>query len=220
MVAMDDPLLKANLARTELIVVGLGNPGPEYSLTRHNLGYRALDVFMKLEGLPEMSISWGKSLVQQVSVDGAPVLLAKPTTYMNLSGVAVASLLEVTGLSVNELLVIHDDMDLDLGRAKMKVGGGAAGHKGVEDIIARCGEEFTRIKIGIGKPPWEGEDAGVEWVLGEVGAEEEEVFLRVLPVVAKGIRKWVVDGPEAAMTWFNTKFKEEGEGKEVEGEEG
>ena len=226
---MSAGLLEAELARVKRIVAGLGNPGEEYARTRHNVGFRAVDAFLKAEGIPKLFEGHSKSRLQIIELDGITTLLVKPTTYMNLSGTAVSSALDVTGLSGAELLVVHDDMDLPLGRAKMKVGGGAAGHKGVADIIEHCGEEFARIKIGIGRPlthaeaskhlgglafdtPVEtGEEAAINWVLGEIGPEEEEVFVRLLPVVATAIRRWVVDGVEKSMTWFNTELKAEEE---------
>jgi PTH1 family peptidyl-tRNA hydrolase len=208
---MSAGLLEAELARVKRIVAGLGNPGEEYARTRHNVGFRAVDAFLKAEGIPKLFEGHSKSRLQIIELDGITTLLVKPTTYMNLSGTAVSSALDVTGLSGAELLVVHDDMDLPLGRAKMKVGGGAAGHKGVADIIEHCGEEFARIKIGIGRPEETGEEAAINWVLGEIGPEEEEVFVRLLPVVATAIRRWVVDGVEKSMTWFNTELKAEEE---------
>ncbi len=103
--------------------------------------------------------------------------------------------------------MVHDEMDLPVGRAKMRVGGGAAGHGGIESIINRCGEEFTRLKIGIGTPPDEGEVDGADWVLGEPGVEEEAAIVELMPKVAGGIDRWILDGPEKAMAWFNTEMK-------------
>ena len=125
---MSHGILDAELARAQKLVVGLGNPGQEYARTRHNLGFRSLDAFLKAEGIPrQFETCHGKARVQVVEIEGTPVLLAKPSTYMNLSGTAVESLLNIAGLSVRDLLVIHDEMDLPVGRAKMKVRGGSAG---------------------------------------------------------------------------------------------
>lgn len=202
-------------ALVEKLIVGLGNPGEEYARTRHNLGFRALDAFLRLVGIEKRFTARGKARVQAVKVDGIPVLLARPSTFMNLSGTAVASLLESTGLALESLLVIHDEMDISPGRAKMKVGGGAAGHRGVEDIVGRCGEEFARIKIGIGAPAEKGEEAGMEWVLGEIGPEEDSAYADLLPLVAQAMRRWIVDGAEKAMTWFNTVQREDAGEAEV-----
>jgi PTH1 family peptidyl-tRNA hydrolase len=213
---MNPGILDAELARAEKMVVGLGNPGQEYARTRHNLGFRALDAFLKAEGDHKLFESHGKARVQVVEVDGTPVLLARPSTYMNLSGTAVESLLNIAGLSISQLLVIHDEMDLPVGRAKMKVGGGSAGHKGIADIAERCGEDFARIKIGIGRPVETCDDAGMDWVLGEPDAQEDETYSRILPIVAQAVRRWVNDGVEKTMTWFNAEFKPETEEEEAE----
>jgi peptidyl-tRNA hydrolase, PTH1 family len=212
-------ILDAELARIEKMVVGLGNPGQDYARTRHNLGFRALDAFVKTEGYLKSFDSHGKSRIQIVTIDQHPVLLVKPSTYMNLSGQAVFSLLGATGLSVSELLVVHDEMDLPQGRAKMKIGGKPAGHKGIADIVERCGEQFTRIKIGIGRPEDDADDAGIDWVLGEPGMAEEESYMMLFPTVATAIRRWIIDGPEKAMTWFNSEMRIESEASDPDGEE-
>jgi PTH1 family peptidyl-tRNA hydrolase len=197
------------------LVVGLGNPGVMYARTRHNLGFRALDAFLQAEGIPKRFIARGRARMQDVEVEGIRVLLVRPATYMNLSGAAVAQVLESTGLGLENLLVVHDEMDLEVGKAKMKAGGGAAGHRGVEDIIAHCGEGFARLKIGIGSPPQKGEDAGMEWVLGEMGPEEKAIVAELMPLVAQGMRRWAVERVEKAMSWFNSLQREVPEQAEV-----
>jgi peptidyl-tRNA hydrolase, PTH1 family len=201
----------SELGRIEKMVVGLGNPGQDYARTRHNLGFRALDNFLKALGIQKSFDGHGKARIQIIKIDGRSVLLVKPSTFMNLSGTAVQSLLTATGLGVTDLLVVHDEMDIPQGRAKMKVGGGAAGHKGVGDIIDRCGVDFSRIKIGIGRPEEDDDESGIDWVLGEPGAAEEEKIVLMMPVIAEGIKRWVIDGTEKAMNWFNAEFRLEAE---------
>lgn len=196
------PWHKAPL-QADKIVVGLGNPGPEYAGTRHNLGFRALDAFLLLNGKKKRYKRRGKARVQVIDIDGIKVLLARPSTYMNLSGTAVAPLLGTSDLGLADLLVVHDEMDLLPGRAKMKVGGSAAGHRGVADIIEQCGEKFARLKIGIGKPPESGDEVAIDYVLGKMSIDEEQAVSSLLPNAAEALRRWVVDGPEKAMTWFN-----------------
>jgi len=205
---MPDAGLHDNWALATKIVVGLGNPGKEYTWTRHNLGFRALDAFLKAQEIPKRFEPLAKSRAQTISVDGVRVLLVRPGTYMNLSGDAVAPLLEKTGLDLANVLVVHDEMDLPAGRAKMRLGGGAAGHGGVQSIIDRCGEGFARLKIGIGAPPDPEGESGADWVLSELSPEEEAFVAAILPTVAEGIRLWIVEGAEKAMTWFNTAMKE------------
>ncbi len=195
-------------AKIDKLVVGLGNPGDEYSRTRHNLGFRALDAFLQLLEVPKDFRPGRRSRVQVVCVDGKQVLLARPTTYMNLSGIAVAGLLELTGLGISDLLVVHDEMDLDRGRVKMRMGGGAAGHRGVEDVIEKCGEDFARIKIGIGLPPEPFRDDAADWLLTPLDSQEGAVFEEIMPRVAQGVKRWIVDGTDKAMTWLNTDLNE------------
>lgn len=190
------------------IVVGLGNPGEKYSHTRHNLGFRALDAFLKSMDVAKEFRPLGKSRVQIVTVDGIRVILVRPSTYMNLSGIAVSGMLERTGLDTSGLLVVHDEMDLPCGQAKMKIGGGAAGHAGVQSIIDLCGENFARLKIGIGAPPVKDEDAGAEWVLSEMSADDASRVANVMSIIASGIYRWIRDGNEKSMTWFNTAMRE------------
>lgn len=204
---MAESLIEAELALAKKIIIGLGNPGSEYARTRHNLGFTAVHTFIKMRALNSSFETYKRSKVQMVIVDGVKVLLAKPTTYMNLSGIAVSQLLEATGLVISDVLVIHDDMDLPLGKAKMKFGGSSGGHKGITDIIARFGEGFSRIKIGIGKPDKQTEDAGIDWVLGEITPMEGEIFAGILPVVAEASAGWVIDGLEKTMSWFNARYR-------------
>lgn len=190
--------------QADKIVVGLGNPGAEYTGTRHNLGFRALDAFLSLNGKRKGFKLSRRSKIQTVHVNGIKVLLVKPSTFMNLSGTALEPILRVTGRDIGDVLVIHDEMDLDPGRAKMKFGGRAAGHRGIAGIIESCGTGFTRIKIGIGKPSKAGEDSSIEWVLGKPGSEEEEKFSDLMPGVVEAVGIWITGGHEKAITWFNT----------------
>jgi len=135
------------------LIVGLGNPGPEYALTRHNLGFLVLSHLGRLLGIPltkqNLISSWG-----QGEVNGEPVVLAQPLTYMNNSGSAVKWLLNHWGLPTAALIVIHDDLDVPFGRLKLTAKGGAGGHRGVASIIAALdSDEFYRVKLGLGRPP-------------------------------------------------------------------
>ncbi len=187
------------------VIIGLGNPGEEYTGTRHNLGFRALDEFLRSIGVRKDFKGGKKARVQVVEIDGARIVLARPTTYMNLSGSAAHNLLTSHELDVNNLLVIHDEMDIPPGLAKMKTGGGGAGHNGVLDIIEKCGEGFTRIKIGIGMPDDEDMN-GADFVLQKLTPEESADFDEVLSGVTEGMRRWIVDGPGRAIAWFNTEM--------------
>lgn len=130
-------------------LVGLGNPGLEYAKTRHNLGFILLDIFAQKHGLTWSDAHKYQSL--QAKYDG--YLFIKPQTFMNNSGDAVVQLLRFYKVLPQDLLVLHDDVDLEFGRVKVQVGGGSAGHHGIEDIVSKSGTaDFTRIRFGVGRP--------------------------------------------------------------------
>ena len=138
------------------IIVGLGNPGRKYRLHRHNIGFLVVDAIAKREGIR----IWRRSCKAQIGkgeLSGVPVLLAKPQTYMNRSGESVALLLQRYHTSLESCIVVHDDLDLERGQIKVKQGGGHGGHNGLRSIIERCGADFLRVRIGIGRPE-SGED--------------------------------------------------------------
>lgn len=151
-----------------ILVVGLGNPGAEYVNTRHNVGFMAVDA------LVGESATWKKeknALTHTTTMDGRRVVFVKPQTYMNNSGVAVLALMTFYKVPLENIIVIHDDMDLKVGESREKVGGGSAGHNGIKSIDANVGREYKRIRIGIGHPrdfdlPMDPAD----WVLGRFGA--------------------------------------------------
>ena len=153
-----------------VLIVGLGNPGNEYKLTRHNVGFMALD------GIAPADAIWKKekdALTTRMIIDGRRVILAKPQTFMNNSGVAVAALMQFYKVPLENLTVIHDDMDLKVGTSREKIGGGSAGHNGIKSIDANCGNEYRRIRIGIGHPrDFDNPMNPVDWVLGKFDAEQ------------------------------------------------
>lgn len=152
-----------------VLVVGLGNPGPEYATTRHNVGFMAVDA---LAG----DVTWKSeknALTARGDVSGQPVIFVKPQTFMNDSGRAVLALMTFYKLPLENLIVIHDDMDLPNGASRTKIGGGSAGHNGIKSIDAAVGNEYKRIRIGIGHPrDFESPMDPVDWVLGKFSAEQ------------------------------------------------
>ena len=153
------------------LIVGLGNPGVEYKYTRHNVGFMALDRFA------DGGQGWKSeknALTQRVEIDGRRVILAKPQTFMNNSGLAVLALMTFYKIPLENLVVIHDDMDIPVGNCREKVGGGSAGHNGIKSIDANVGNEYRRVRIGIGHP----RDFGLpispaDWVLGRFSDEQQ-----------------------------------------------
>ncbi|MFQ6110864.1 MAG: aminoacyl-tRNA hydrolase [Nitrospinota bacterium] len=159
------------------LIVGLGNPGRQYRGTRHNMGFAVLDELAAKLGIGFSARGQG-SVKAEGSVGGKPVVLAKPLTYMNLSGLAVRELLSALGLEAEDLLVIHDDVDLPLGRLQHKRSGGDAGHLGVRSIIEELGTgNFERLRVGVGRPP----DGDVtEYVLSAFDQSEGEEVARAV----------------------------------------
>ncbi len=189
------------------LIVGLGNPGKAYGQNRHNIGFRCLDYFAKLH-----SIRFDKKQCQArvgvSEVEGEKLLLAKPRTFVNLSGKAVGCLVHKHDIPLNDFLVINDDLDLPLGKIRLRPGGGSGGHKGMKSIISAVGsEDFPRIRVGIGRPQAEeqpnSEDIIVNYVLGDFTLEEAEVVKPVLAKVAEALDCFLTQGIEAAMSKFN-----------------
>lgn len=156
------------------LVVGLGNPGAQYVNTRHNVGFMAVDA------LAGENVSWKSeknALTARVDINGNRVIFAKPQTFMNNSGVAVAALMAFYKIPLENIVVIHDDMDIPVGDCREKIGGGSAGHNGIRSIDAHIGREYRRIRIGIGHPrdfdlPMDPAD----WVLGKFGAVQMDLI--------------------------------------------
>lgn len=153
-----------------ILVIGLGNPGPEYERTRHNVG------FMAVRHLTGDGATWKnerQSRTSTVNIDGRRVIFAMPQTFMNLSGNAVLALMTFYRVPLENLVVIHDDMDLKVGDLREKIGGGSAGHNGIKSIDAVVGRDYRRIRIGIGHPrDFDLKMDPVDWVLGRMGDEQ------------------------------------------------
>lgn len=182
------------------MILGLGNPGSRYAQTRHNAG------FMVVERLADHSQGWEKyrrlASICTVEIDGTVVMLVRPSTYMNLSGQAVEPLLRQLHLLPQDLLVIHDDLDLPSGRIRLRPGGGSGGHKGVQSVIDQLqSRDFARLRIGIGRPP-AGMDP-VDYVLKPFTGEERLFYEKVWELAEDAARCWVVDGIETAMNRYN-----------------
>lgn len=179
------------------VIVGLGNPGPRYSRTRHNAGFFVMD---------ELARRWGVSFQRgrQTDVANSPVngaTLLKPRSYMNLSGGPVQAQLTRVRAGPSDLLVVHDDVDLPFGRLRFKQGGGAGGQKGVKDIINRLGGDFLRLKVGVGRPPagWQTDD----WVLSRFAPDELALLDEVVAAAADAVEQLLGSGLEAAMNHTN-----------------
>ena len=183
------------------LIAGIGNPSPEYALTRHNAGFMAVDKISSVSGIALSRKKHG-SVYGRGVFGGEDVLLVKPLTFVNLSGTAVRSFLKYYPLEAAEILVIHDDMDIPLGKIRIKAGGSSAGHKGIESIIKEIGtDNFARLRIGIGSPA--GRSRGVNYVLGRFSPAEKEVLEDVLESCVSAAEEIMARGPESGMNRFN-----------------
>lgn len=183
------------------LIVGLGNPGREYQRTRHNIGFRAVDAIAATYGL-SFERSRGKSLLADGLIGGRRVLLAKPQTYMNLSGEAVRALLDFYKIPLEQLLVICDDLDIPPGTLRIRQKGGSGGQKGLKSISEHLGtQEFARMRIGIGRPPGRMDPAA--FVLQDFGADEQILIIETLDRVVKSIMSWLEHGIGIMMTRHN-----------------
>jgi peptidyl-tRNA hydrolase, PTH1 family len=197
------------------LIVGLGNPGREYAWTRHNLGFQVVAHLSEFWSIPLTRHShaavWGQGRVGQDSV-----ILAQPTTYMNLSGRAVSSLMSYFKLSPGDLVVIHDDLDVPLWRLKLAERGGPGGHRGVLDIIATLHtEEFLRVKLGIGRPA-PGMPAE-KYVLSHFAAEDAENVAVLIEQAAQAVVTVLAEGLTAAQNRFHRAPTLQGETKKAPG---
>lgn len=183
--------------------MGLGNPGAEFRHTRHNLGADTVEVLAARHHQRLRSERGTRSLSAEVRMDGHAVALAVPQTYMNESGLAVGALLRRYGpVTVDRLVVVHDELDLPVGRVKVKVGGGTAGHNGLRSVHAHVHDDgYVRVRVGIGKPP--GRQHGVDHVLRSPGRAERDALVVAVEVAADAVEAIVAEGPQTAMTRVN-----------------
>lgn len=187
-----------------MLAVGLGNPGPEYEHTRHNVGAEAVTLLATRHGGRLSLTRSSRSLTTEVRVGGRLLALAVPRTFMNESGTAMVPLVSRYGIAtMSALVVIHDEMDLPTGRVKVKVGGGTAGHNGLRSIHAHLHDTaFIRVRIGIGKPP--GRQAGADYVLRAPGRGERAELDVAVEEAADAVEQILVAGVATAMNRFNT----------------
>ncbi len=188
------------------LMVGLGNPGREYRDTRHNVGFQVIDQLCKVMGI-SLSRMQSKALLGIGQLEGQKIILAKPQTFMNLSGQPVGALMRFYKTPLEQLIVAHDDLDLPLGTIRLRPGGGSAGQKGMGSIIQHLGtENFARLRIGIGRPP--GQMDPSVYVLKKFTASEQEILNMVLDRAVAAARIFVRDGLEAAMNQYNSSVQE------------
>jgi PTH1 family peptidyl-tRNA hydrolase len=185
------------------LICGLGNPGSEYAGTRHNTGFMVLDAFAEASGAVFDDRRYG--FVAETSIKGRKVFLLKPTTFMNLSGNAVRYWLNKENIDQKRLLVISDDVALPLGQFRLKGSGSNGGHNGLGHIIQLIGQNFSRLRIGIGNDYPRG--GQIDWVLGHYSDEDMKTLQPTIETAVDIIRSFVLQGIDVTMNQFNVKGK-------------
>lgn len=192
------------------LIVGLGNPGEEYENTRHNAGYAVVDAIAKTCDASWTTETKRFCLKAECSLDGEKIILAKPTTYMNLSGRAVSALASFYKVPDNDILIVQDELDIEPGCFVFSKGGRAGGHHGIESIQELMPEvEVSRLRIGIGKPDKdkEPERQMKDWVLSKPKGKEREAFEKAIEDAADAAQDWIRHGLETSMNRWNSRKK-------------
>ncbi|MBN2305566.1 MAG: aminoacyl-tRNA hydrolase [Anaerolineae bacterium] len=184
------------------LIVGLGNPGREYQDTRHNVGFRCADALVKAHGLSYDARKKSKAKIADGTITGKRVLIAKPHTFMNLSGSSVQGLASFYQIPPSHILVIYDDLDLPPGTLRIRPKGGSGGHRGMTDIINKLGsQDFPRIRFGIGRPPGQMDPAA--FVLHLFDADDLPLIEQTVERAIKAVETWLSDGIDTAMNRYN-----------------
>ncbi len=184
------------------LIVGLGNPGEQYENTRHNVGFLVADELGERGSFPIQRLKF-KALTNTAVIGGQGALVMKPTTYMNLSGEAVGEAARFYKIPPSRVLVISDDVDLPLGKLRIRTGGSAGGHNGLKSVIQHLGaDQFPRLKVGVGGKPHPDYDMA-DWVLGKLQGEDKRVMDEAVKRAADAVECFLKDGPQKAMNRFN-----------------
>ncbi|PIG94844.1 aminoacyl-tRNA hydrolase [Gloeocapsopsis sp. IPPAS B-1203] len=189
------------------LIVGLGNPEPKYEQTRHNIGFAAVDALARSWNIPlSENRKFQGEFGEGISPNREKIRLLKPLTYMNLSGQAIRAVTDWYKLPPESILVIYDDMDLPVGKMRLRLSGSAGGHNGMKSAIAHLGtQNFSRLRIGIGKPEQAANNGKtISHVLGRFSPTENQVVTKLLPLVVECVELCLKQGVEKAMNRYNT----------------
>lgn len=197
------------------LIVGLGNPGPKYAMTRHNIGFLFIDALVEVyEGQRKFKDEF-KAETQKIKIAGEPVIVCKPQTFMNLSGESVQPLMKFYNLQLSDLLVVHDEVDQSFGALKFQIKRGHGGHNGIRNIHQMlASDDYARLRMGVGRPPVfvnnEGESVGktmdvADWVLQNFSKAEMTRIPAFMELGMDGVEVWVKEGVGQAATKFNGK---------------
>ncbi len=185
------------------IIVGLGNPGPEHQLTRHNAGFWFVDLLARRHGGEFRDYRKYSGETAKITLSERELILLKPTTYMNRSGLSVRQLSDFYKVAPEDILVVHDELDLPVGSVRLKQGGGHGGHNGLRDTIAHIGENFWRLRLGIGHPGNKTEV--IDYVLTRAARAEEDLILESVSTAADCMPLLLEQGAERAMTRLHSR---------------
>ena len=193
------------MSNSTWLVVGLGNPGPDYAANRHNVGQMVLDILADRISATFKSHKANASVAEgRIGFGGPKVILAKPGTYMNNSGGPVAGLMKFYDVAIQNVIVVHDELDIDAGAVRVKQAGGHAGHNGLRDIIAAAdSNDFVRVRVGIGRPP--GRIDAADFVLKNFSGDERKELPLLLALSADAVEEIVTKGVLEAMNAVNAK---------------
>ena len=193
------------MSNSTWLVVGLGNPGPDYAANRHNVGQMVLDILADRISANFKSHKANASVAEgRIGFGGPKIILAKPGTYMNNSGGPVSGLMKFYDVDIQHVIVVHDELDIDAGAVRIKQAGGHAGHNGLRDIIAAAdSNDFVRVRVGIGRPP--GRQDAADFVLKNFSGDERKELPLLLALSADAVEAIVRDGALAAMNAVNAK---------------
>ncbi len=182
------------------MIAGLGNPGKKHRKNRHNIGFMAVDRLAEENGIV-MSRAQSKAVVGNGRIAGKPVILAKPQTYMNRSGDSIGPLVNYYRIPLENVLIIYDELDLPFGALRLRQGGGSGGHNGMKSIINHLGQDFPRMRLGIGRPP--GRMEAADFVLTDFHGQEVEVADALLNEATAAMETYLTEGVDLAMTRHN-----------------
>ncbi len=182
------------------LIVGLGNKDQQYRHTRHNVGFDFVDTWMRLKGNYYEDLDVHPNLYSSKSSN---IKLLKPNTGMNNSGIVIRQISHALEIQPQDTVVVYDDMDFQVGQSKVKVGGSDGRHNGMKSVLANVSDGFTRIRVGIGKPP--SKEQGIDFVLGQFTKSERTVIDKVLEHLVEVVDVIVLDGPDKAMALYNNK---------------
>jgi peptidyl-tRNA hydrolase, PTH1 family len=183
------------------LVAGLGNPGEEYALSPHNMGFLTVDRLAERSGI-RVTRKDSKALIGLGEIEGQPVMLAKPQTYMNLSGTSLAPLMEKHSIELGQLIVVYDELDLEWGALRIKMKGSAAGHNGMKSVIGSLGtSEIVRVRLGV--HPGHPLNGGTEYLLAPIKRSQRVELEEFVGFAADAVRSIIAEGVEKAMTRYN-----------------